>query len=169
MCYRDRAAGLGIFLFLLASILSLPASLDAQPDAAPVLNGGEPQQIATAGYYTLIWSSPTGPNAADAPTFELVESTNERFTDQTVRYRGPDLATTISGKPDGIYYYRVRRADEASGGQSPWSNVHRVVVEHHSLRRAVTFMIVGGLVFAATFVVVVWGYHREPRESPPFT
>jgi hypothetical protein len=160
MCFWDRAAGLVVLL-----VLFTPFALLSQSDESPVLNAGEAEQIASAGYYSLVWTSPAGPTMDESPVYELVESTDAAFTDATVQYRGPDLATTISGRPNGTYYYRVRRTDQPSTTGPSWSNVHRVVVEHHSIGRAVTFLIIGGLVFAATLVVVLWGNRAERQET----
>lgn len=136
--------------------------LVAQNGAAPVLNADAAEQVATAGYYTLSWTAP--PDAApDALTFELVEATDAAFTDTHLRYRGPDLATTISGKPEGTYYYRVRLAGADTAQARPWSNVHRVVVAHHPLRRAFAFLILGAVVFAATLGMILYGHTHERR------
>jgi hypothetical protein len=147
----------GIVLLLVAG----PASgrLMAQPEAHPVLTGGASSQVATAGFYTLSWP-PLSPGGTQS-LFELAESTSLDFSDERVVYRGPDEATTVSGKPDGIYYYRIRTVSAVDEPVSSWSQPHEVSVQHHSLRRAFSFLGVGAFVFIATLVLIVQGHRRE--------
>lgn len=108
-------------------------------------------ETATAGYFVLDWES------APEGIFEL----REQATDGAERtlYRGPDTARLISGKPNGVYRYQVRRADE-----SGWSEPTRVTVAHHPLPRALGFFLVGTLVFIATLAVVVIGKRGDRPE-----
>lgn len=92
--------------------------------------------------------------------FEVQESSDEMFSSPTPVYKGPDLATFLSGRSDGNYYYRVRTVEPGAPG--PWSSVHRVEVNHHSLARAFLFLSVGAIVFLATIFVIVRG-DRETR------
>lgn len=105
-------------------------------------------EIATAGYYRLRWESGSGP-------FELQEAADPGFHSATILYRGPDLATVISGKPDGTWYYRVRASLENRHG--PWSDPITVSVSHHDLSRAVLFLLLGLCVFAATVLMITRG------------
>lgn len=129
------------FVFLWLSFLSL--SVRAEP---PPLQSDT--SLATGGYFVLSWQAPEG------GSFEL----RERRTDVPARvlYRGPDTARLISGKPDGEYLYQVRRIDEPE-----WSEPLRVRVEHHSLARALTFFVVGAVVFVATLIVVARGAEKD--------
>ena len=162
--YRNRAAHiLGSLFWLIALAVVSATPLIAQDLGPPALNEDAAEQVATAGYYTLSWTLPAGTDGDEVPLFELVEASDAGFADAHPRYRGPDLATTISGKADGTYFYRVRLAGEAAGRAGAWSNTHRVVVAHHPLSRAFAFLIVGALVFAATLGVILYGHHRERR------
>lgn len=164
MPYRNRAAYIREVAYgLITLAVASATSLFAQDLDPPVLNEGASEQVATAGYYTLSWTLPAGTDGDEAPLFELVETSDAGFADAHPRYRGPDLATTISGKADGTYFYRVRLVGEAAGRAGAWSNTHRVVVAHHPLSRAFAFLIVGALVFAATLGVILYGHHRERR------
>ena len=78
-------------------------------------------------------------------------------------YRGADLATLRSGQPDGDYYYRIRALHEA--GPSPWSEAVHVEVRHHPLSRALTFLLLGAVVFLATLVLILHGETRT-RSRP---
>jgi hypothetical protein len=118
--------------------------------AAPALETDS--DVATAGFYQLSWQAGEAPVA-----FELQEATRPDFTDARVFYRGPDLATVLSGKPDGDYYYRIRSLD---GAPSPWSEPVHVEVKHHALSRALTFLALGAIVFIATVVLILRGEAR---------
>jgi len=75
-------------------------------------------------------------------------------------YDGPDLASVISGKPNGTYRYRVRAID-ALHNVVAQSNQIAVVVAHHSLLRAWLIFSLGAFVFVAILVVV----QRESAKS----
>ena len=121
-------------------------------------------EISTAGYYRLSWSEPESNAGA---VYILQEAISPEFNNPSISYKGPDLATVISGKPNGHYYYRVRRfeTNELDGvhAEAPphrevvWSDVVSVNVNHHSLSKAVGFFIAGFIVFAATLFMIVKG------------
>jgi hypothetical protein len=80
--------------------------------AAPVLVSVSPKlttdvDVATAGYYRLNWEAE---EASVGDEVGLQESTTANFENPKVIYKGPDLAAVISGKSNGKYFYRVRRA-----------------------------------------------------------
>ncbi len=59
----------------------------------------------TSGSYTISWTAP----ATGAPaSYQLYESTSSNFTSQTQVYTGTATSRAISGKGNGLYYYRVR-------------------------------------------------------------
>ncbi|MGD8497761.1 MAG: fibronectin type III domain-containing protein, partial [Chromatiales bacterium] len=96
-----------VTLVLATSIASSASALEA-----PVLESDS--EIATAGFFRLQWESADLEGA-----YELQEASRADFADSRVLYTGPDLATVLSGKPDGDYHYRVRRMHEE--GRSAWS------------------------------------------------
>lgn len=106
------------------------------------------EAVATAGFYQLRWF-------ADAP-IELEEAGSADFGSAQVIFRGSDAARVMSGKPDGVFYYRVRDTD---GGTV--SNVVEVTVRHHSLERAFAFFSLGAIVFLATLLLVASGSRAE--------
>lgn len=162
-----RRDGLGLAALLLT--LGLAHAGESSLPANPFLHADT--EVATAGYYGLSWGLPgsrTGdlpgdPTAAsagaasDAPHFELEEAAGPAFDTPRILYAGPDLATALSGRPDGIYYYRVR----ADGG--PWSPPVAVTVAHHTLTRAWLFFALGATVFAATAVLILRGGQGRPK------
>lgn len=121
-------------------------------------------QRSTDGVYQLSWSDPGD--------VLLEESSSPSFADPRVVYRGGDQATTLTGRPDGVYYYRLRTPDgahaleaEVAGPAEPWLSV---TVDHHDLSRALAFFGVGLVVFVATAGLVFQGARREqasPRDG----
>lgn len=114
--------------------------------------------LATAGYYQLTWDAADSGNGE----FQLQEANRPDFSDASLLYQGPDKATVVTGRPDDTYYYRVRLLD-AQSMPGAWSDAVKVEVEHHPLSRALTFFIVGAVVFIAILVVIVVGnkQHRN--------
>jgi len=125
-----------------------PLAAAQAAEAAPALESDS--DVATAGFYQLSWQAGEAPVA-----FELQEATRPDFADAREFYRGPDLATVFSGQPNGDYYYRIRAIDGDT--VSPWSDTVHVVVQHHSLARAFTFLALGAIVFIATVVLILRG------------
>ncbi len=142
-----RSSVRSIIVTIIGLILACVCGIAA---AAPVLKSDTTE--ANAGFYRLHWRS--GVTKAD---YELQESTDSAFSDARVIYRGPDLATVISGKRDGVYHYRIRRVDNTGGG---WSESVAVTVKHHTLTRAFTIFAIGGAVFAATLWLIISGARR---------
>ena len=99
--------------------------------------------VASAGFYQLRWYS--------KEPVELEEAGDRRFTSAEVIYRGSDAARVMSGKPDGVFYYRLR------AGNGTTSNVVEVTVRHHSLSRALAFFSIGAIVFVATLLLIARG------------
>lgn len=137
-----RAIALFIPLLFLLSLSLTGAS------AAPRLAGDS--ELATAGYYRLSWQ-----DGAPGAEYELQESSGAGFAYPRLIYRGPDLATVISGQDDGDYYYRIRALE--AGRPGDWSETVKIRVEHHPLSRALAFFAAGAVVFIAILLLVVRG------------
>lgn len=101
------------------------------------------------GVVTLAWSLDPGESV------RLERSPDATFHDVTTLYQGRDTASTITGLPDGRYFFR------ASG--NGWQETVAVDVEHHSLTRAFVFFILGAVVFLSTAALVVVGSMRGNR------
>ncbi|MFQ5644694.1 MAG: fibronectin type III domain-containing protein [Thiogranum sp.] len=143
--YRER-----LLITLLISMLALacpPATATPDPQiATPRL--AVDNDIASAGFFRLSWE--TG-----AERVELQEAIEPAFRNPTTAYTGPDQATVISGKPGGMWYYRIRALSNQRAG--PWSEPVAVTVAHHSLFRALLFLTLGIMVFTAIVLVIVRG------------
>jgi hypothetical protein len=103
-------------------------------------------KLATAGYFQLRWSGQFN-------NFQLQESTAADFSTYKILYEGKDLASFVSGKPDGDYFYRVTAIEK-----NPLvSNVVKVTVLHHPLTHAILFFIAGAVVFVSILVLILKG------------
>jgi hypothetical protein len=111
--------------------------------------------VSRDGVYKLEW--PAGAEGV------IEESATPGFDQPRVLYAGADHAVTVSGRPDGTWYYRLR-SEGAASDETPFV---RVSVEHHSLARALGFFFVGLVVFLATVGLVArgTGEARAPARS----
>jgi hypothetical protein len=130
------------FRCLVASALLAGAA--AAPAAAHAASLRSDQAESNEGYYQLLWE-------AEEPV-RLVESTDPDFRNSAVVYSGSDTARVVSGKPDGVWYYRL---EAASDGRSLTGSV-AVTVRHHSLVRALSFFALGAVVFGATLGLILF-------------
>ena len=93
----------------------------------------------------------------------LQESSESGFHDAVTLYQGPDRATVLSGRGDGLRYYRVR-AIKGDQPLSQWSETLSVETRHHPLLRALIFFAIGAIVFVLTAAVILRG-SREHRQA----
>lgn len=118
----------------------------------------------TDGFYLLQWTSDeNSPSQTDSQSrveFLLEELSSDDSSDTHVLYRGMDQSTTISGKHNGIYRYRISSRTVSDNPDEPWvrGNTLDVRVQHHSLTEAITFLITGGIVFLITALFILIGY-----------
>lgn len=106
-----------------------------------------PEGPSDTGAYRLSW---TGPKDAEF----VVEETGPEGTERV--YEGPNLATTVSGRVEGTYAYRV-------GAGEAWSSTCEVLVDPPALSTALTFFGFGLFVVAATVLLVVRGHRAHRR------
>jgi hypothetical protein len=133
---------LGLLLCLSAATVSASPKIALHADTV----------LATAGYYQLTWSWPNAPVDINYMLEEIAATKKSRHSEDV--YFGPDLASVISGKPNGTYQYIVSAIgpDQHILAQS---NQLKVVVTHHSLARALAIFLLGALVFVAILVVIL--------------
>lgn len=144
----SRLSLLIIFLFIFASLLN-PAQATVQQPVELKTDS----ETATAGFFHLRWhlDNYTG-------NWQLQESQHAELQSYKVLYNGPDLARVISGKSDGIYYYRVV-TDVTSAPRM--SNIIKITVAHHSLNNAFIFFVIGALIFLAILISIFKGNRRN--------
>ena len=111
--------------------------------AAPVFT--EYNISSNAGYYILSWEKDKDLE------IELQESEHPDFKNVRTLYLGKDSASTLSGKRNGSYYYRLRYVS----GDSGWSRTCKVEVVHHSLEKALIFLAIGAFIFFATLALLI--------------
>lgn len=143
-------------LALAAISLALPAN--AEP---PGVLSASPER-SSDGVFQLEWTQP-GP-------VRLEESLDSDFRDAALIYEGKDRATTLSGRADGTYFYRLlalepNRPAEADSTHAVGQT--EVRVSHHPLSRALAFFGLGFLVFASTVVLIVVGDRKAGLEREP--
>jgi len=113
-----------------------------------------------AGHVKLIWMVNDGQSPDDHIYFELQRATDPKFETAKTLYKGPDLASFLSGMPDGKFYFRVRSLTEGEDQVSDWSETLVINVEHQSLQLAFNLFGIGAVVFLATVAVVVIGNRK---------
>ena len=152
-CVARRRYALAWVLLVAAVALN-----SAAPNAAAALLESN-TELATAGFYRLSWAAAEQVDAQAEAQFELQEASDPSFADARSLYRGPDLATVLSGRADGQYFYRVRTTGAA--GAQQWSEIVRVNVAHHPLGRAFAFFAAGAIVFLATLGLIIVGTRQS--------
>lgn len=146
MCFRfiRRQA------FLLLFTLTLPFAVCAEAQftiaAAPSLSND--------GRVVVSWESPSDGRV------HIQYARDEVFTSQSTLYLGQDTASVITGLVDGDYHYRGRM-ERPDGTFSDWSPTVNITVEHHSLFRALSFFLLGCVVFVATLLLIILGARRH--------
>ncbi|MCG7913223.1 MAG: fibronectin type III domain-containing protein [Candidatus Thiodiazotropha weberae] len=120
--------------------------------SAPLLSLAPAQS--TDGKATLSWELPEGASV------EVESSLDDRFVNVVPLYQGSDRSTVLTGLSDGSYHFRARITHQ-NGAISPWGEPVSLLVEHHSLVKAVSFFVIGAVVFVATLLLIILGARRE--------
>ncbi len=143
--------------FALGIALSMPLAVPASAENVATLSADPARS--TDGVYQLEWTA-SGP-------VRIEESAEPDFRDVAVVYEGTDRATTLSGRLDGVYHYRLRSPAQPGAAAGAPSEVPpvRVEVVHHPLSRAFGFFLLGLVVFASTVGLVLFGDRRAGRET----
>jgi hypothetical protein len=113
------------------------------------------KKVATAGYFQLSWKKyfeKLWPKRM--AEFQLQESLSKDFHSYRTIYQGPDYASVLSGKSNGVFYYRVVAN---SGKTTLTTNIVKVTVSHHSLYQAFAFFSAGAIVFFILLVMILRG------------
>jgi hypothetical protein len=137
-------------LFLLIFTLGVPVTLCAETQfritATPSLSND--------GRIVVSWESPSDGQV------HIQQALDGRFETPSTLYRGSDSASVITGLVDGDYHYRGR-LERRDGTYSEWSPAINISVEHHSLPRAISFFLLGLVVFMATLLLIIFGARRH--------
>ena len=119
---------------------------------------------ATAGYFQLNWS---WPQAGANVIYELLEKSSTSSAKPVATrliYRGPQTASAISGKPNGVYEYQVRAIDSDTNHML-MSNEVRVTVKHHTLTQAWLLFTLGLIIFLAILGVILYSARAYKSEA----
>ena len=148
---------------LFIALISLPSFAQNQANEEqlhpPDWKGGETVTSSRDGFFALKWEVPEKIIKNDYQ-FEIQESKVADFSNTETIYQGTDLGTTLSGFPEGKYYYRVRTISP-DGSKSEWSKVMEVQVDHHGLGKAFGFLGVGVVVFLLTAGLIIGGTRKQ--------
>ena len=82
--------------------------------------------------------------------YQLQAAATQDFFEFTSRTISDSGSITLTGYPDGIYYFRA-------GLPGSWSGIVQVEVQHHSLSRAFAFFTLGLLLFLVLVGTIVLG------------
>ena len=144
-----------LLIVLLFFSLPLLSPMPVHAREAPSVQFQQDSLSTQDGHVKLVWRVP---QAEDGPLwqYEVQVDSSADFAAPTQLYQGPDLATFISGLPNGEYFYRIRIVGPEVDAPGPWDRAY-VRVEHHSLNLALTIAGIGSVVFLLTVIVVLRG------------
>jgi hypothetical protein len=115
-----------------------------------------PEGANEVGAFRLTWE---GPRDAE---FRLVErGVPGDPSVGSVLYQGPQRASTVTGRPEGDYWYAVGVVDD--GHVTQWSDPCLVTVRPYPLAVAGAFFAFGLFVTVATVTLVVRGHRAHKR------
>jgi hypothetical protein len=112
-----------------------------------------PADPSTTGAYRLSWQGPGGGE------FQLEE--RGEAGDFEILYSGPDVASTVTGRGEGEYTYRVGAV--AGEGVIAYSEPCVVAVEPPSLGLALALFAVGLAVTGSTVALILRGHAAHRR------
>lgn len=97
--------------------------------ATVTLPPGAPASISvpatsSTGSYTINWGASTGV----VTSYELYQSTSSDFSNQVRIYNGTATSSSVSGRGDGSYYYRVRACNSSCGSYTAATNAMSVLL-----------------------------------------
>jgi hypothetical protein len=112
----------------------------------------------------VVWSLADSLIQSRLITFELQRSRDSLFSNARTLYKGSDLASFVSGLPNGDYYFRVRTILDKPGSAA-WSKTLLLRVRHQSLVLAFTLFGLGAVVFVSTVLLIIIGNRNAKRED----
>ncbi len=115
---------------------------------------GLEDSVSDNGTVTLSWKKP------EALEIELQQSDSEDFTESTIRYKGTDAASVLTGLPEGTHYFRI-----ADAGTSEWSAPLAMKVEFFPRWKLWLILSIGACVVLATMGIIVVGHFTTKNEE----
>lgn len=138
------------------------ASASANSIPTPLFDGAA-EETSSSGQISLRWRLQDLEVDSAGLIYHVEMAESADFSDAVTWYTGEDLATYLSGLPDGNFYFRVRTLAAESDAVSAWSATKRVTVQHHSLQFALLLCALGAVVFFSTVAVIAHGTLRAER------
>lgn len=124
--------------------------------------------LSTDGYFNLHWSigEELHSETQDGGEIEVRLYEISPANRPTLIYKGPDRASSISGRSNGVYRFMVAldRPTGVSNAGMLQSNTVTVRVEHHSLVKAWLYFATGSIVFLSTMAMILLGDRRYRKE-----
>jgi hypothetical protein len=109
-----------------------------------------PETPSDTGAYRISWNGPDGAN------YRLEENGN-------ILYEGPELASTVTGRKEGTYSYRVGVVEKSNPEVGLWSSPCKVTVSPPPLWLAFTLLGLGLTVFIAILAIIIRGHRAHRR------
>jgi hypothetical protein len=115
---------------------------------------GLQESVSDNGTVTLSWEKP------EELEIKLQQSDSVDFTDHTIRYKGTDPASVITGLPEGVHYFRI-----ADASTSEWSAPLAMRVEFFPRWKVWLILSIGAGVVLATMGIIVIGHFTTKNEE----
>lgn len=129
-------------------------------DFLPELTASERRILITEGWIELKW-----PDSDEDTEVELQQGIDPAFAEATIRYRGPDRGSVITGLPEGLHYFRVREVGAERGDAPPWSEPLTVEVVFMDRGTLFLFLAIGGVVVVLTVGAIIAGHFSSKTTS----
>lgn len=124
---------------------------------------GESPHRVTEGHVVISWALPGEADGGTPPDFVLEQASTPEFSDAVVRYEGRDLASFLSGLPEGRFHFRVRAVDGGNAG--PWSVPLVLDVDYPKSGMVLVLMTVGTVCLAVLITAILVGARRTSARS----
>ena len=111
------------------------------------------------GVVTLAWT------AVPAPwEVEVQQSGTSSFADPTIRYRGRDTGSVLTGLSEGAHFYRIRVV-HPDGLTGAWTEAVQAEVNFMERGRLFLLLGLGAVVVLATAGAIIGGYLSHRQDS----
>jgi len=153
------------FIFIVSLSLLFPSSFLFAQEPTLKVAFTQPQTLeaeAPEAWIQLEWASQGIP--PESIHYELHSCQSLDFSSSTLRYRGKDTASLISGLNPGDYFFEVRLMNQDNTLLTQTSQPLKVTVKFIDFKIVITLLSLGLFVFALTVFTILFG-HRNNRQS----
>lgn len=124
------------------------------PESPDFLTLATDTELSREGYFVLSWSPDSNFGSLDLQQSPNSDFSDPDFSNIAVKRVADTDRVTLTGLVDADYYYRLVADDVVV------SNTLTVRVEHHALSRALSFFVLGFVLFGVLLVTIYRG-HKE--------